>query len=238
MSPPPPCVPVRASLNISQSTILHNNLGGVGPDDAPENIRYGGAGELDGVPFDLLVETIADYRAKNGKKNNGKYGDFGQINIGYGSRTKLRFSFVEPGTTNQVILPQISFVVYDFDTATKYGDCNEMVAFDSVDQPFGYTLHDPPTITIEQNGTQIWFESDRIGNDGDNPTSPAQLTEEQAASSVKMTFDNLGHFDMALAFAEPVVGSSPFQIDIDPCYKVAGGRNFIFEGSVPCQSLF
>ena len=63
--PPPPLPEMDCShdllFDLANSTVIHNNLGGVGPDSGAENIRYAGVGSLDGKSFDLLVEVVDGY---------------------------------------------------------------------------------------------------------------------------------------------------------------------------------
>ena len=63
--PPPPLPEMDCShdllFDLANSTVIHNNLGGVGPDVGAENIRYAGVGSLDGKSFDLLVEVVDGY---------------------------------------------------------------------------------------------------------------------------------------------------------------------------------
>jgi len=40
--------------------VLHNNLGGFGPDDGDPILRYGGVASLDGRSIDLIVEVVGD----------------------------------------------------------------------------------------------------------------------------------------------------------------------------------
>ena len=52
--PPPDCLP-RMRMDMASAELLHNNLGGKGPDAGEEIIHYGEVGMLDDKPFDLKV---------------------------------------------------------------------------------------------------------------------------------------------------------------------------------------
>jgi len=190
---------------------------------------------MGGRQFDVLVTAVSEYFAPNSYSNgiNGR-GTFGQINIGYGSRVKLRFSFVAPDTMYEVQLPQFSWSVYDI-PKTKVWDfpqCREMLMVDTADQPFSYVVDPDPKLQLRENGTQTWFISEQETQEQDNPKSPSLLTKSQQQRSVELRFVKQSHIQLELAFQKPIYSSSPFTIDGTPCFKSDGGRNFIFEGSV------
>ena len=90
-------------ISFGTTTVLTDNLGGVGPSTGDPVIRYGGVGQANGTPFDLVVqvEKGSSYSTPLGN-DNGAYGPFGQLNIGAGTRSKLRFSFVKPNSMEEV----------------------------------------------------------------------------------------------------------------------------------------
>ena len=47
-------------MDIHASTVLHNNLGGFGPDGGDPILRYGGVAKLDGKDIDLIVEVVGE----------------------------------------------------------------------------------------------------------------------------------------------------------------------------------
>ena len=231
-SPPLTCLTEPVAINVSASMVLHNNLGGLGPDAGAPNLRYGTVGVVNGRPFDLLVEVVGDhgYTSPNGHRANGASGAFGQVDVGYGSRTKLRFSFLWPDSMDEVSLQQVRWNIYDVASGDReFAHCKEMVMVDKA-RPFSYQLAAEPALRVQQNGTQTWFMSNRTGDKLQNPASPLDLTKEQAASSVALVFDDVSSFELGLAFARPNYGT-PFTIDTAPCYRRSGGRTILFEGS-------
>ena len=107
--PPPDCLP-RMTMDMAGAELLHDNLGGKGPDAGEEVIHYGEVGTLDGQPFDLKVSAIGPYANAGedaGAAANGKAGSFGAVNVGYGEMAKLQFAFYSTATGEEVDLPEI-----------------------------------------------------------------------------------------------------------------------------------
>ena len=126
-SPDPPCPhahsprPGIVHLDFENVSVLHNNLGGVGPDsDVPRVIWYERIARLDSTWIDLIVTNITYYDSfkpsLNGLSING--GAVGNLNldgphIGSPESDKVNvtcsFRFVESDTGAAVVLPK--FVV-------------------------------------------------------------------------------------------------------------------------------
>ena len=95
-------------MDVGSGTVLHNNLGGFGPDAGAPTLRYGGVGSLNGRSIDLIVEVVgapvgghgAGDTSVNGLGAGGAAGGagagLGQINLAFGSRTRLRYTFANP----------------------------------------------------------------------------------------------------------------------------------------------
>lgn len=236
------------TINVSASTVMQNNLGGVGPDSGDPVLRYGAVGFLDGQPIDLLVEVVDEhnYTAPLGSSANGgsrapkSSGDFGQINLGYGQRTKLRFTFLSAGSMDEEVkLQLLRWNIYDLDTDDPM--CKEMVMADSKDQPFSYELAKESEVRLHEHGTQKWFMSNHESNEpeqmflsellhkADKPTSPTALTKQQAARSIALVFDNVSSFELEFAVATPNFDS--FALDLDECGQKKDSRNILFEAS-------
>lgn len=108
----------RVPLDIANSQIRYNNLGGAGPqtDDECKLIWFSNVMTLndiliDGVPtnnvvVDLVMANLTEYRPSNfdptandGVSNNGKFFELGQINLKCMSFVGLEFIFVRNGCT-------------------------------------------------------------------------------------------------------------------------------------------
>ena len=78
------CVPGTIDLSFFDAcetgSPAQDNLGGLGPDSGPEEIRYVGIGSLNGRPFDLIVKATTSYYTE-ASFSNGCSGLFGAINV-------------------------------------------------------------------------------------------------------------------------------------------------------------
>merc|ERR1719331_2947806 len=52
-------------LDFSAAVVTHNNLGGLGPDDGEQNIRYRGVAAKEGAQVDLVVSATSPYMPKD-----------------------------------------------------------------------------------------------------------------------------------------------------------------------------
>jgi len=119
-----------AKVDFAGTSVLHNNLGGWGPDSGVEELRLGGtpsAGTSStGEPFDIVITTDQpDYKGANLPTKNGLWGpDFGVIYTvaveDAGVETNFKFSFVKPGTNTPVTLSEIHMTVFDIDGPTNW----------------------------------------------------------------------------------------------------------------------
>lgn len=85
-------------------TVIHNNLGGLGPDSGAEELRYGPVAKFGGRDIDVTITALGNYTAgSQGTSINGMVTDYGIINVGYGTYTKLRFAPKYSGTDESVV---------------------------------------------------------------------------------------------------------------------------------------
>ena len=119
-------------IDVGASTVLHNNLGDHGPDLGAPTLRYGGVGSLDGRSIDLIIEVVQgyDYQAPSALSANGlddgsgngnspvngaaSSEGFSRVNIAFGSRTRLRYTFVWSDTDkDQIALTLLKWCFHD-----------------------------------------------------------------------------------------------------------------------------
>lgn len=106
LPPQPLCPPGnREPLNILDSTIRYNNLGGKGPvaSDVCPFIWFENVMNIDGQSVDLALRVLdggtytpsnLDPTADDGVSNNGKFEELGQINMKCGTSVPLEFVFM------------------------------------------------------------------------------------------------------------------------------------------------
>jgi len=203
-----------SNLDFFTATVSQNNLDGKGPDAGVAELRYSNAGTTkDGIPFDLVVTSSGPYRPLSWYPN-GKRAHFGVIGIDCnpGARiagpTEFTVSFVEPGTNNPVVQPEVHFALFDLDGKDTGG-----LEWASSKGYKGYVTDTVPTIVASgAPGGGTKFSSSGRGQIP-NPSNPDTLTAIQRANSVMYFF----------------AGVSSFQLNfgVDPC---TSGRALFFAG--------
>jgi hypothetical protein len=116
---------------MSAAHVLHNNLGGVGPDEGEPILRIANVGSLqrgsEKQQFDVIFTPTDPYSAPHGYKNNGRTGDFAMLSVQEGTYTTFRASFVDSETSAPVSVPRVSMVVADLDSGSDKLECREVV---------------------------------------------------------------------------------------------------------------
>jgi hypothetical protein len=223
------CQDKSTYLDIKNSTVTVNNLGGHGPGSGVHEIRYSGVGSnSEGQSFDLVATVNEDYGYHVwNSSQNGKFGDFGHINLFSGptnidSRAIVTFTIMNSGTNTPAVQNQFAFVVFDFDTGLHEQQV-EYIEMRPNNLGFGggagytsYILTQTSEIAVSQlsNGKKK-FTATKHGTVADNPTHSQNLARETADKSVVFTFRRVASFTM-------VLGITPTGQNT--------GRNFMFSG--------
>ena len=187
-------------------------------------------------------------------------GGFGQINLVFGSSTRLRYTFVFGGTkgtkADVIALTLFNWNLYDIgisgitDAAhAEHPDLMGMVMIDSSDQGFTYTLPADAklgtNIVVHESGSETWFMSNNnaaaAASNGNStssstsnspPTDPENLTNQQKANEVTLAFKQpTSSFELVFAFGEPKYG--PTGISLAPWTGEPVGRmghTVLFDG--------
>jgi len=261
LTPPAPSMDCDHHLlvDVSASTVLHNNLGDRGPDLGAPNLRYGGVGSLDGRSIDLLVEVVTgyDYSAPSSLSANGLDDGSGngnspvsgaapsdglsKINMAFGSRTRLRYSFVWSGTEDdKIALSLLSWCFHDLGvsglgaeqavefiqrSSEGHAGCTERMTIDAADQPFSYApLPVGTSVHVQENGTQTTFTSTANGASPTDEANEVCLVFAQPTTS----------FEVEFAFGEP---ASNGEMDLQGCGSAGAGHNILSSGKTnypPC----
>jgi hypothetical protein len=207
----------------SDSNVVTNNLGGLGPhkgENTPEEIRYAGVATVHGHQLDLVVKADKGYEAWNVSRNTvitdhsdaSIHGCFGAINVRHESKATLTFTFVQTGTDNPAKFDHddgFGFTVYDLDNYDNY-DNEERVRF--ITKPHSWMYPGNEVEKIEgQDGT---FKSTSTGNGTDNVLTKDDARDwDQIRKSVRVMYQ----------------GHASWQVEL----SVQGGtegRNFLFGG--------
>ena len=228
-------------------TVIHNNLGGDGPDGLPGGLRYGPVGKYGGIDFDVVIQVVDGYSYTPGGDAahiNGLIKDYGIINVGYGTRTKLRFTPMYSGTNESVHLNKFEMVLYDLHTGPTVPDCAEMVGVNLHGTNSASMVLSPnPLVDIVQDGNLTWLvgsmQSDAAyrhgGCDEGCIDSISGLTADEIRRSVVLRFEEVDHFELDIAFLSPNYDTDPPTYDGAVCKEnhLTSGRNILYSWGGP-----
>jgi len=196
-------------LALGGASIVYNNLVGdpLDGDEQPRQIRYGGAGVVNGRDVDLWVELVRGTYNPVTKSKNGLYGNLGQISMGSNDSATFKFMFKESNTASPLTLSKFFFSFFDIDQGREG---QESLTIDSGVGTFFTTPATTLKTVFNDDGT-ITFRSSKFGNVHNNPKVASEADPDEA-----VTF----------FFEEPI---SSFVITYESVASTAG-RNFQFGG--------
>jgi len=211
------CVPgliCNGAVKMNTLTVSQNNLGGVGPDDGAEEIRYVNAAVIDGQTVDLVLTTDGDF-ITNKPSANGNAGAFGKVNVKCGTEVTVKFSVVNSETGAPVTLDSVALTWYDMDEGKK-GKGRATV---STCTASGAVSSTNTELVLANDGGCHSATSSVAGTGKDNPKSPHNLDSLQIARAVTFPYQGVSEFTSTLSLA-----------------KGHKGRNFLFaiEPTVAC----
>ena len=231
---------VLLDLEAACQTILQNNLGGQGPDNGAEELRFGSAGSFAGRPFDLVFKTTG---VGAGGGADGSYvkgadsitngcpdgGGFGKIGMRRSQKAGFTMTFRDSVTNDPVVLPAFRFAFMDIDAGNDAA-WKEHVFVTGYN---GYTLDDNTYLAVtnrnEGGRDGIWVASTDAyaSSSSDNPSDPEALTATQRRLTVTLEFLSTSQVHFTLQSGRPT--------DYAPNHK---GGAFFFTGSTnmlaPC----
>ena len=204
-----------------------------------------------GVVGGTGVGGEAGYSAPNGARDNGRVGGFGRVNMAFGSRTRLRFTFVWSDSPSEkpskAVLSLMEFNLNDIgvngldESEVSHPRCNGMVMMEKA-SAFQYKFPAESTrVIVHKNDTQTWFISQANGPTPTDDASGEQL-KKQHANEVTLVFTKpTSSFELEFAFGEPKYvqqdATSPFTIDFEACGAAGAGHDSFFSAKTaypPC----
>jgi len=207
-----------ASVKMNMFQMAQNNLGGLGPDEGAEEIRFSKAAAINGQLVDLVIkQSGGNYLSNNpGKNGKSKSGAFGNINLKAKHDVDLEFSFEDSTSGTAVTVEDLSITFYDIDegkrgksrsTLTACGADNVVVTTDS-------------ELTLDHAAGCYKISSSTHGTAADNPTSASTLSALQASRTATFVFS-----DASKVYINYQIG------------KGFGARNvhFLVEPTLPCM---
>lgn len=213
----PECAPAEVCANtvkMNTLTVTQNNLGGVGPDDGAQEIRYSNAAVVDGRTVDLVLSTDGTFQTSKPSKN-GNAGAFGALNVKCGTSVTVTMKVVDSETGGPVVLDSVALTWYDLDEGKRGKGRATVQTCGST----GAIVSQNTELTLVREGDCSSATSSVPGTGKDNPKSPHQLNSLQISRALTLPFKQVSEFSSTLSVAKG--------------YK---GRNFLFaiEPSVAC----
>jgi len=213
----PKCAPEEVcneAVKMNTLTVTQNNLGGVGPDQGAEEIRYSNAAVVNGRTVDLVLTTDGDFKTHKASKN-GNSGAFGILNVKCGTSVTVNMKVVDSENGSPVTLDKVALTWYDMDEGKKEKGRATVTTCGST----GAIVSENTELTVKREGQCSSATSSVPGTGKDNPTSPHTLDSVQIARAVTLPFEGVSEWSSTLSLAKG--------------YK---GRNFLFalEPSVAC----
>ena len=208
---------VLLDLVAACQTILQNNLGGQGPDNGAEELRFGSAGSFAGRPFDLVFKTTG---VGAGGGADGSYvkgadsitngcpdgGGFGKIGMRRSQKAGFTMTFRDSVTNDPVVLPAFRFAFMDIDGGNDAA-WKEHVFVTGYN---GYMLDDNTYLAVT-NGNEggrdgIWVASTDAyaSSSADNPSDPEALTATQRRLTVTLEFLSTSQVHFTLQSGRPM----------------------------------
>lgn len=194
------------AVKMNTLTVSQNNLGGVGPDEGAEEIRYSNAAVVNGRAVDLVLTTDGAFKTHKASKN-GNSGPFGILNVKCGTSVSVNMKVVDSDNGQPVTLDSVALTWYDLDEGKKEKGRATVTACGST----GAIVSENTELTVVREGDCSSSTSSVPGTGKDNPTSPHQLNSVQIARAVTLPFKGVSEWSSTLSLA-----------------KGFKGRNFLF----------
>jgi hypothetical protein len=233
-------------LDMSRSTVAHNNLGGFGPDGGEESLRYTGLGTAGDADIDLVVTATSEYASRRRDFSNGLSGKFGMISLPIGDSVDLLFTFVDNATDQPYELDSFDITFFDLDSSsTSAGLYSEEIIVGDWDS---YALADEPKYThqVLRDG-RLLASCDAVAET--TPTEPMILTDAQLSRSIAVYFKHRASVQVTISVPYtffPFIGSRKFlwafksaaAPQLPPCpapEPVVGGVPFPYYVNQECE---
>lgn len=175
--------------------VLHNNLGGAGPDSGKEGIVYNASENKNGDfvrNLKVKVNALTDYASESSGKN-GMSDDFGTIRVDAGKSVHLKFSFFSEDD-KPLTLRVFRITLYDLDAAAGHKSNEYAIGYG---EPKVDTTSDTQVKEKElKAGTKVM--ATEVGSGSDNPDKSTQLTESQKEKSAVMVYRDVHSVELTL----------------------------------------
>jgi len=190
-----------ADLRLDAGTLVHNNLGGKGPDSGAAEIRYRRAidvvmhGQV--LSADLVLTAVSPYTPGEnvpGAIGTGVHGQVGSISIRGKTSVKVNFAVVYPDTDEQIVVRNLWVSFLDIAGDVDDASVKEHVFVNDV-----YYWKVPAKSKVkalEKKSGKIRFTSKKTKGRGVfvAPTNALDMTSSQLKNAVAVQYDNVSSF--------------------------------------------
>jgi hypothetical protein len=211
----------ETGLDFSFATLVHNNLGGLGPDTGVPELRFTNVTVVDNRSVDCVVTNTSEYIRKDNRAPWFE-GVLFAINVKDENSVDLKFQLIDHETGEPFMLDRFFFTMLDFDNNGK-----KVVEWVAADGFQAYYVTESTQVEVSQGlGNKHVFRAKKHGGLGDNPMHPFGLTRKQANRAVAFLFTYTSEFTVTLG------------VDWNDYQSAISGRNFLFAGmsSVACSA--
>lgn len=195
--------------------VIHNNLGGQGPDHGEESLILAANHSENGTTereIALKITTLSQYTAGWSHMNglsHGLVGKYGQVTLRAGTSVTLKIQSVDLRTQEVIHQPSAVFTFFDLDEGTNHSS-SEYITVRGPGQPGGFKSVETTENTEVKNSTSpdgtVTFRATTLGTFDDNPVDPLLLTEQQRNRAVTFRFENMDEITV-------VIGAAPSPAD-------------------------
>mmetsp|Transcript_25832 Transcript_25832/g.57015 ORF Transcript_25832/g.57015 Transcript_25832/m.57015 type:complete len:309 (+) Transcript_25832:79-1005(+) len=171
--------------------VVHNNLGGVGPDGGePTLVMANVTTTADGKLVDMIITASRNY-VGNPRRNGVKGGVFGVINMISGISSDFHFALVDAETGDPVVMEKFYLTFFDLDAGRRKS--RESVTLSNF---ASYWVPKYTELEIEERKDGTSFTASKKGVGSDNPKSPQTLNKLQMSRSVTVAYEDRSDFDV------------------------------------------
>jgi len=172
---------------IKLTKVVHNNLGGKGPDTGPEGLVYEAENVVPGKTPEplLLVINASNSDIDTDPNANGFHGKYARIAAKGGTHIDTTFELLKKETREPAIIRELDITFFDLDTHST-GNALEYVQLDGFQQYF--LTKNTQVEHKEGSDGYTSFRATKAGGSNDNPTDPLLLTVEQKDKAVTIRY--------------------------------------------------
>jgi hypothetical protein len=192
---------LECSLTLTQ--LDRNNLGGLGPDGGPQEMRFGRVCTVQNQVLDLVLTTSSPYRsrAQNAGGRNGLFGHTGRIEVGLGSSVSVRFAFVRSGTDQFMMVRSVVITILDLDVSPE-GFPETLFVSSSSQQPVDdFRAADTTVMRVPIVGEVMYTSTVPFVP---NPSDPLNLTAIQQRNAVSFFYTHVSFVTVVFVATGPV----------------------------------